>query len=88
MATTNPTVTSAYSQIVADTDDFLLSCRTAAPIEVAISDTASAPTVSGHVIQPHDNEAISRDTIGPGFVFARLAGGGDSVSVILTAWTP
>lgn len=87
MATTNHTLTADWSLIVPAGDEFLLSCRTLPPVEIAISDTATAPTVAGHVLDPAENEGITRSLVGPGYVYARLHGAG-SASIALTAWTP
>lgn len=89
MATTNPTITPAWSLIVPAGDEFLVSCRTVPPIEIAISDTATAPTVAGHVLDPSQNNGATRALVGPGYVYARLVGGQTaSASAVLTAWTP
>ena len=89
MATANPTITTSWSLIVTAGNEFLLSCRTLPPIEIAVSDTATAPTVAGHVLDPAENNGATRALLGPGFVYARLVGGQtDSITAVLTAWTP
>jgi len=89
MATTNPIITSDWSLIVTAGDEFILSCRQAGPIEIAIRDAVTAPVgIAGHVIDPYSNEGVDRATVGPGYVYARRADSGDAVAVVLTAWTP
>ena len=89
MSTTNPTLTNAWSLIVTAGDEFTLSCRNAAPVELAVSDTETAPTItSGHILVPHQNEGANRATVGPGYVYARLAGGQTGpIPVVLHSWT-
>lgn len=98
MATTNPTVTGAWTLIVADGDDFVMTLPQPSQIVyVAIggaddsdSDSdAEAPAASllGHGLTP-GADGISRAIIGPGPVFARLADPLGTTRVALTAWTP
>ena len=88
MATTNPSLTSAWGKIVDAGDEFFLSLpfsnRTS--IEVAISDTAVVPTVQGHILRGDQFESVSRTLLGPGHVYARSQAG--TFTVTLTAWTP
>jgi hypothetical protein len=88
MATTNPTITTAWAKIVNVGDSFLLTLpfTTRTSIEVAVRDADSAPTVQGHVLRGDRAESLTRSLIGPGYVFARSQGG--SVVVNLSAWTP
>ena len=98
MATTNPTITGAWSQIVAEGDEFLLTLpQSSAVVHVAIggeddsdSDSdAESPAASllGHTLTP-GADGMNRALLGPGPVFARLADAAASVKVALTAWTP
>ena len=98
MATTNPTVTGDWSQIVAEGDEFFLSFPLASQtIMVAIggsddsdSDSeAEAPAADllGHALAP-GRDGINRALLGPGPVFARTVDRDAAVKVALTAWTP
>lgn len=86
MATTNPELTTAWSSLVTAGDDFLLTLPdTGAVVEIAVSDTAVAPTVAGHVLVAIQGEGLTRTLLGPGYVYGRTRS--DSVAVALTAWT-
>lgn len=98
MATTNPTVTGAWTLIVNEGDEFLLTLPVASQtIYVAIggaddsdSDSdAEAPAagVIGHPLAP-GQDGINRALLGPGPVFAKCIDPAASVPVALTAWTP
>jgi len=88
MATTNPTLTTSYTKIVAAGDEFLLTLlhTSKLDVEVAIKDTDEAPTVRGHVLRGELGESMNRSLLGPGYVFARTRSG--TVPVALSAWTP
>lgn len=98
MATTNPIVTGAWTLIVNEGDEFLLTLPVASQtIYVAIggaddsdSDSdAEAPAagVIGHPLAP-GQDGINRALLGPGPVFAKCVDPTASVLVALTAWTP
>ena len=89
MATTNPTLNGSWTKIVNAGDEFLLTLpfATRTSIEVATKDSEAAPTVQGHVLRGDRLESMNRALIGPGYVYARVVGGG-SVTVVLNAWTP
>ena len=98
MATTNPTVTGAWTLIVNEGDEFLLTLPVASQTSyVAIggaddsdSDSdAEAPAagVIGHPLAP-GQDGINRALLGPGPVFAKCVDPAASVLVALTAWTP
>lgn len=98
MATTNPTITGAWSQIVDEGDEFLLTLPIASQtVYVAIggaddSDSDSDPETPtagtiGHPLRPGE-DGINRALLGPGPVFARCIDPAASVAVALTAWTP
>lgn len=98
MSTQNPTITGAWSQIVAEGDEFLLSFPLASQtIMVAIggsddSDSDSDPQpppagLLGHSLAP-GRDSINRALIGPGPVFCRIVDPAASVAVALTVWTP
>lgn len=88
MATTNPSLTTAWAQIVTAGDEFFLTLpfSTRTSVEVAISDTETDPTVQGHVLRGDQFESVNRALVGPGYVYARSQSG--TVPVILSAWTP
>ena len=98
MATTNPTVTGAWTLIVNEGDEFLLTLPVASQtIYVAIggaddsdsdSDAESpAAGLIGHPLAP-GQDGINRALLGPGAVFAKCIDPAASVAVALTAWTP
>lgn len=98
LATTNPTITGAWSQIVAEGDEFLLSFPLASQtIMVAIggaddSDSDSDPepphtALLGHALAP-GRDGMNRALIGPGPVYARLVDPLGSVKAALTTWSP
>ena len=94
MSTQNPTVTGAWSQIVAEGDEFLLTLPNASQtVYVAIGDTTSSDPepppagLLGHSLAP-GRDAMNRALIGPGPVYARLVDPDASVAVALTVWTP
>ena len=93
MATTNPTIGTDWGLLVTTGDEFLLTAPTAAGvIEVAVSDTETAPEVAGHPLNggggyPSPRESLNRALIGPGYVYARSKSGA-AVTAALSAWTP
>lgn len=98
LATSNPTVTGAWTLIVAAGDEFLLTLPVASQtLYVAIgaadaSDSDSdpeAPTTDllGHALVP-GADGMNRALLGPGPVFAKCIDPEASVLVALTAWTP
>lgn len=88
MATTNPSLTTAWAKIVTAGDDFLLTLpfATANSVEVATKDTDVAPAVQGHVLRGRKGDTLTRSQLGPGYVYARSVGG--AATVVLNAWTP
>lgn len=94
MATTNPVLTNTWTLIVTAGDDFMLELPTSGQLfggdieaQIAISNTESVPTVTGHTITARESEGINRNLIGPGYVYARVIGISEYPAV-LTAWTP
>jgi len=98
MATTNPTVTGAWTLIVPEGDEFLLTLPVASQtLLVAIgaadnSDSDSDPQppaadLLGHTMTP-GADGMNRALLGPGPVFARCVDPLASVKVALTVWTP
>ena len=90
MATTNPIITTAWSLIVTAGDDFLLELPPTSKeiqAQIAIRDTETVPTVTGHTITARESEGMNRNLIGPGYVYARVIGISEYPAV-LTAWTP
>ncbi len=86
-STTNPTITTTWSAIVAVGSNFLLTLPfdTNYSIEVATTDSAvTGPTVRGHVLSGDQQEGLTRDLIGPGTVWARPLIG--SAAVVLNVW--
>jgi hypothetical protein len=86
--TTNPTVTTTWSKLVATGDDFLLTLPYVTHLDVQVATTTadSAPTgIIGNIISGEHQEGINRILIGPGYVWAKAEG---SVPVVLNTWTP
>lgn len=98
MATTNPTITGAWTLLVAAGDEFLLTLPVASQtVYVAIggaddsdsdseAETPAAGTI-GHPLRPGE-DGMNRALIGPGPVFAKCIDPAVSVVVALSAWTP
>lgn len=89
MATTNPTITDAWTLLVADSgQEFFLSLPFDTPnqVEVATTDNAAVAPVglSGHVLSGNAQESVNRAILGPGAVFARCTRG--AMSLVLNAW--
>ena len=85
--TTNPSLTTTWTAIVAVGSNFLLTLpfSTRASIEVATTDSAvTGPTVQGHVLAGDLKEGLTRDLIGPGTVWARSQGA--PATVVLNVW--
>lgn len=90
MATANKTATNAWSQAVANSVEFTLSIIGNGQLEWAISDTATAPTVTGHVISRDDlrgiNEALNRAIIGDGYLYVRTFTQNETLKYVVTSW--
>ena len=93
MATTNPTVTGAWTLIVNDGDEFLLTLPVASQtVFVAIGDSTSSDPeppagLLGHALAS-GRDGMNRALLGPGPVFAKCVDPAASVILALTAWTP
>ena len=87
MATINTTLTAAWVRLATPAATRLLVSTTSAnAIEIAITDTDTAPsqTLTGHHID--HTQAASRDLLGPGYIWARVAPGqiGATAVVVIT----
>ncbi len=95
MATSNPTITGAWTLIVNEGDEFFLSFPLSSQIiHVATGATDSEgdpeppPTdLLGHPLAS-GRDGMNRALLGPGPVFAKCVDPTASVPVALTAWTP
>ena len=95
MATSNPTITGAWTLIVNEGDEFFLSFPLSSQIihvATGATDSEGEPEppdagLTGHTLAP-GRDSINRALIGPGPVYARLADPLGTVKVALTAWTP
>ena len=93
MATTNLTVTAAWTVVCDNTKDFLLTLPTAdAEIEVATTDAGADPNAAlvGHRLvygRLVGKDSLNRALIGTGHVFARTISPA-SVVVALNLWVP
>ena len=89
MATQVYTLTTEWQLIVAASLDFRLSADTenaSKPFVVAISDTETAPAINtGHPVFPNKREAVYRQDVGPGYLYAKLQYGSD-MRVVVTPW--
>jgi hypothetical protein len=84
MATQNATITSAWSKIADSADDpFLAQPFGSSTFQIATMATETAPTVEGHVIKA-SGQAISRDLIGAGHVYARVVSGAPSATLVVS----
>jgi hypothetical protein len=82
MATTNVTLTTAWTQVAADSDDpVLLQAIGGGPWQVAAMATEAAPSVSGHLIEGPQT-AITRAVLGSGFIYAKALEG--SLKLVVT----
>jgi hypothetical protein len=74
MPTVNLNVTESWTKIADATHlTVLVTSRSIYTIEVAVTAADSAPEVLGHLL--HDGDAITRDIVGPGFLWARVSDG-------------
>jgi hypothetical protein len=81
-ATTNVSLTAAWSQVAADTDAvLLLQAPVGVEVEVAVVATETAPTVAGHRLYGPEM-AITRATIGAGYVYARAINAASATLVV------
>jgi hypothetical protein len=87
MATTNATITKAWTQVAATADDLVLITRSddVGSVEFALTAADSAPTgIVGHKLMP--DEAITREVVGEGYIWMRVGLGSrnDSTSVVVS----
>ncbi len=94
LATSNPTITGAWTLIVNEGDEFLLTLPQASQtLYVAVGDSTSsdpeapATNLLGHPLAS-GRDGMNRALLGPGPVFAKCVDPTASVPVALTAWTP
>lgn len=83
MPTTNVSVTTSWTKIANAGESFLLSGSDPVEIEVATTSADAAPTVSGHLMDIRYN-ALMRDVIGAGYVWAKVIKYGSSVTLVVT----
>jgi hypothetical protein len=90
MATANPTITGEWVLIVTAGLEFCLSLNSTEAIWVAISDTETAPSVTGRLLNPSDRRepmpGITRAITGPGYLYAKTVSG-NTVTAALDAWS-
>ena len=87
MATSNITVTHAWTQVALNTDDaFLLTCAGPALLEVAATAADAAPIgIVGHRLpSASSGDAITRDILGAGYVWVRCMPPAESANVVVT----
>jgi len=80
MATTNKAVSSTWTRVADLGDEFVLSALDLVEVAVSAAD-ATAPTVSGVVLQP--GSGVTRDQAGVGAVWARALGVPPATVVLL-----
>lgn len=86
--TTNPSLTTSWTRIVASGDEFFLTLPTTARLDVFVATTLTdvAPSgVVGHLVPTESRSALSRSDIGPGYVWAKASSG---CAASLNSWTP
>jgi hypothetical protein len=85
MATSNATITKTWTKVADDTDDpVLVTSRSAATIEFALTATDAAPDLQrGHLLMP--DEAITRIVAGDGFLWMRVEPGSAYASAKIEA---
>lgn len=89
MATTNPTITSAWAKLVAAGDEFTLGIAdNQGPAEIALAAMASdeAPAITGQILRVPFGQ-MNRALTGPGHIYAKRVDG-TSVVAWLHSWTP
>lgn len=88
MATTNPTLTTAWAKIVDSGEEFTFGLQPGPVSTVAIAAVATdtAPAVAGHQLAG-PTESINRSLIGPGYIYAKLVSG-SATAAWLHTWTP
>lgn len=80
MATENITIDKNWTQVASDTDEDFLISNGKSYVEYAISD--GEPSVDkGHILGPGDS--LTRRTIGPGVLYARILDSVDSDEHVL-----
>jgi hypothetical protein len=88
MSTYNIRITRNWTQITNFSDFFLLSLAENSSVEVAAADTSTPPVVDrGHVLDPTNNNGLTRDMIGPGYIFARAVSTDYQCVVVLSSWS-
>lgn len=88
MATTNVTLTASWALIVDNTKEFTLGVHDNSPtsvIAIAAMDTEEDPSVTGQLMNTPTHQ-INRSLTGPGYIYARAAGG-VNLSAWLHSWT-
>ena len=82
MSTTNVTVTEDWTKVADDTDDpVLVQCLGSLTWEVAAVASDADPVVRGHLLQG-PGMAVSRDTIGAGFIYAKAYGSAEALFAV------
>ncbi len=85
MPTSNISVTSTWTKIADEADEgFLLTWDSPVTVEVASTSADAQPIIRGHKLRM--NEAITREILGAGYVWAKLCSGSfpAAVSVVVT----
>lgn len=73
MATANILVGRDWVKLADSSQPFLISANFRVDVEIATTAADSAPTVDGHVLKMDvGSDALVRDVIGAGFVWARI----------------
>ncbi len=82
MPTSNVTITNAWTQVADNTgSELLITWNSPANVEFASTAISSAPTVIGHILDRES--AITRSSIGSGFIWAKLVAASGPNSLVL-----
>lgn len=85
MPTTNVSVTTSWTKIAEAGEAFLLSANVRSVIQVATTTADAAPVIEGHQLSVGGSQdALTRDVIGAGYVWARTVGNWPGATLVLT----
>ncbi|MBO8085933.1 MAG: hypothetical protein J7D61_07825 [Marichromatium sp.] len=88
MATQVRDVATAWVQVVVGfSSDFLVSLYSGGKVVARTTDTADPPIGwEGHIITSRSNGGLTRDLVGPGYVWVRALSRGAPAVVAVTEW--
>jgi hypothetical protein len=86
MATTNIILTRKWQLVVPSGTNFILTSNGNAGIEIAVSFTTPSDTLVGHLIDRCLNQAINREVIGDGDIYARSTVTNTPTIAVVSVW--